>query len=89
MTIHIQEKFRGAARQCGQGWSARPENNSRTRAGEQQDERRQEAHKTRAQNRAIKFRGAASQRGTARPKNNSRAREGLEKGKSRRTAGQE
>ena len=30
-------EFRGAASQCGQGWSARPEDNSRTRGGQDPD----------------------------------------------------
>ena len=37
---HSATEFRGSASQCGQGWSARPEDNSRTREGQQQDKRR-------------------------------------------------
>ena len=52
-------EFRGAASQCVQGWSARPEDKRRTRGGQQQDKTRTRG----GQNPATEFRCAASQCG--------------------------
>ena len=88
---HMATEFRGAANQYGQGWSARPEDNSRIKEGQKEDNSR-----TREDKRSIRpatepgHRGVASQCGQGRwawPEDNSRTREGQQQRKRRTRPG--